>query len=300
MLLEDVKKEFMFHCQCRKLSERTIINYSHEIGYLLDFLSSEYEITETEEVRTEHIKKFLVKMQKAGRSVNYINDLLKAAKVFFKYAYEEQYTEKLITEKIHNAKGAKVIIRTFTDSEVKRMISYYDGNDYLSIRNKTILLMLIDTGIRLSELTGMQERQIKSDYIIIKGKGNKERVVPKSPMLGKWMIKYMNVRGAYFQYKAIPEYVFLSKTGKPLGSATIDKVVKEAGANSDISFDVRVSAHTFRHTYAQYQLRQGMDIYTLSRLLRHESISITQTYLNGIRDKEILAQGRKTSPLMNL
>lgn len=300
MLLEDVKKEFVFHCQYRKLSEKTIINYSHEIGYLMDFLAEEYQIADIEEVKPEHIKKFLVKVQRAGRTVNYMNDLLKASKVFFKYAYEEEYTEKLITEKIHNAKGAKVIIRTFTDNEVKRMISYYDGKDYLSIRNKTILLMLIDTGIRLSELTGMKESQIKDDYIIIKGKGNKERVVPKSPMLGKWLIKYMNVRKAYFLYRAIPENIFLSKNGKTLGSATIDKVVKEAGANSEVSFDVRVSAHTFRHTYAQYQLKHGLDIYTLSRLLGHESIAITQTYLNGIRDTEILEQGQKTSPLMNL
>ena len=58
--------------------------------------------------------------------------------------------------------------------------------------------------------------------------------------------------------------------------------------------------HTFRHTYAQCQLKNGLDIYSLARLLGHENISITQTYLNGIRDEEVLAQAQKTSPLMNL
>ena len=61
-----------------------------------------------------------------------------------------------------------------------------------------------------------------------------------------------------------------------------------------------VSAHTFRHTYAQFQLRAGLDLYSLSRLLGHESITITQTYLNGMRDKEILRQAQNTSPLMNI
>lgn len=300
MLLESVRKEFLFHCECRKLSVKTIGNYSKQIGYLLDYLKKEHGVEDIEKVEPAHIKGFLLKMQRANRTVNYLNDLLKAFKVFFRYAHEEGYTKTLITEKIKNAKGAKVIIRTFSEAEMKRLAQYYSGYDFLTIRNKLIILALMDTGIRLSELTSLTLEQIKGDYIIVKGKGAKERVVPKSPLLGKWLIKYLNVRESYFLYRAIPPNLFLSKNGKALGSATIDKVIKEAGEHSDISFDVRVSAHTLRHTYAQYQLRHGLDIYTLSRLLGHENIAITQTYLNGIRDTEVLSQGQKTSPLMNL
>ena len=61
------------------------------------------------------------------------------------------------------------------------MIDFYQGHDFLTIRNKVIMLILVDTGIRLSELTSLTEEQIKHDYIIIRGKGSKERVVPKSP-----------------------------------------------------------------------------------------------------------------------
>ena len=180
------------------------------------------------------------------------------------------------------------------------MSSYYQGHDFLSIRNKVILLTLMDTGIRLSELTGLTEEQLKFDYIIIRGKGNKERVVPKSPLLGKWLIKYLAVRKSYFAYRIIPDNIFLSKNGRPLTSTMIDRIVKEAGAACHVSPDIRVSAHTFRHTYAQFQLKAGLDIYSLSRLLGHENISITQTYLNGLRDKEVLQQAQHTSPLMNL
>ena len=161
-------------------------------------------------------------------------------------------------------------------------------------------MILIDTGIRLSEMINLTEEHIKSDHIIIKGKGAKERVVPKSPMLGKWLIKYVAVRGSYFLYKATPKNLLLNKYGRPLGIGGVDKVLKEAGKECDISKDVRISAHTFRHTYAQYQLKIGLDIYSLARLLGHESIAITQTYLNGIRDEEVISQAQKTSPLMNL
>lgn len=300
MLLTAVRDEFSFHCQSRKLSPRTIKNYTKQIDYLLRFLQEEKRTIHIEDVTSKDIKEFLVKMSKLGRSANYVNDLLKAYKVFFRYSFEENYTGENLTAKIRNVKKPKVIIRTFTESELKKMSNYYQGHDYLTIRNKVIMMMLIDTGIRLSELTGLTEEQIKFDYIIIHGKGNKERVVPKSPLLSKWLIKYLAVRKSYFAYRVIPDNIFLSKNGKPLTNTMIDRIVKDAGKGCDVSSDIRVSAHTFRHTYAQFQLRAGLDLYSLSRLLGHESITITQTYLNGMRDKEVLRQAQNTSPLMNI
>ena len=150
-------------------------------------------------------------MTKMGRKTNYVNDLLKCYKVFCRYAYEEGYTETLLTDGIHNQKKEKVILRTFSDAELKKLVNFYQGHDYLTIRNKVIMMLLIDTGIRLSELTGLTEEQIKMDYIIIHGKGNKERVVPKSPLLSKWLIKLMAVRKSYFAYQIIPKNIFLSK-----------------------------------------------------------------------------------------
>ena len=299
MLLNDVREEFAFHCQCRNLSPRTIKNYGKQIDYLIRFLQ-EKGIKHVLDGEPKDIKSFLLEMKRTKHTPNYINDLLKAYKVFFRYAYNEGYTETLLTEKIQNVKAPKVIIRTFSEQELKKLSNYYQGYDYLNIRNKVIMLLLIDTGIRLSELIGLTEEQLKYDYIIIRGKGAKERVVPKSPLLGKWLIKFLAVRKSYFAYHIIPDNIFLSRNGKPLTSTMIDHIVKEAGRACGVSEDIRVSAHTFRHTYAQYQLKNGLDIYSLSRLLGHESISITQTYLNGLRDKEVLKQAQNTSPLMNL
>lgn len=299
MLLNDVREEFAFHCQCRNLSPRTIKNYGKQIDYLIRFLQGK-GIKHVQDVEPKDIKSFLLEMKRTKHTPNYINDLLKAYKVFFRYAYNEGYTETLLTEKIQNVKAPKVIIRTFSEQELKKLSNYYQGYDYLNIRNKVIMLLLIDTGIRLSELIGLTEEQLKYDYIIIRGKGAKERVVPKSPLLGKWLIKFLAVRKSYFAYHIIPDNIFLSRNGKPLTSTMIDHIVKEAGRACGVSEDIRVSAHTFRHTYAQYQLKNGLDIYSLSRLLGHESISITQTYLNGLRDKEVLKQAQNTSPLMNI
>jgi integrase/recombinase XerD len=129
MLLSVVRDEFIFNCQCRKLSEKTIKNYSKQIDYLLNFLQQEKSIVEIEDVQPQHIKQFLVKMRQSGRKASYLNDLLKAFKVFFRYAYTEGYADTLLTERIHNAKGEKVIIRTFsTEDQIK--------DDYIIIKGK--------------------------------------------------------------------------------------------------------------------------------------------------------------------
>ena len=76
MLLIVVKDEFIFNCQCRKLSDTTVKNYEKQIGYLLNFLQQEKSIEEIEDVQPQHIKQFLLKMKQSGRKVSYMNDLL--------------------------------------------------------------------------------------------------------------------------------------------------------------------------------------------------------------------------------
>lgn len=159
MQLSDVRNEFTFHCQCRKLSPKTIKNYTKQIDYLLRFLNDEKGICHIEDVELRQIREFLLKMDRSGHTPNYVNDLLKAYKVFFRYAFEEGYTRSLLTEKIRNMKKPKIIIRTFSEQELKRMANYYQGYDYLTIRNKVVMLMLIDTGIRLSELINLTENR---------------------------------------------------------------------------------------------------------------------------------------------
>ena len=117
MLLATVKDEFVFHCQSRNLSPKTTKNYGRQIEYLFNYLAQEYQITHIEDVKPEYIKAFLLKM-KPNHTPNYLNDLLKAYKVFFRYAFNEGYTDTLITAKIHNVKAPKVIIRTFTEAEL--------------------------------------------------------------------------------------------------------------------------------------------------------------------------------------
>ena len=181
MLLTECLAEFVFNFQYRKLSPKTIRNYEKQVQYLLNYLQEEHDISQLEEVTSHHVKLFLTAISNKGRKPAYINDLLKAFKVFFRYLKDEGYTEKVVTDAVKNVKQPKVIIKTFSARDIKGIMAYYSGRDYLSVRNRTILALLFDPGIRINELIAMSEKQIFPDYILIHGKGNKERVVSKSP-----------------------------------------------------------------------------------------------------------------------
>ena len=96
------------------------------------------------------------------------------------------------------------------------------------------------------------------------------------------------------------DYVFLSKNGKRLTTEALGKFMKEAAEAVGVNPKVRVSLHTCRHSFAHQQLKNGLDLYSLSRLLGHESVSIKQRYLESIEDTQILTSARKTSVLANL
>ena len=301
MSLYELIHEFLFDCKVRELAETTIKNYERQLNKFRHFTRENYQVIQFEELKPIHVKEYISSLQDRGCKPAYINDLLKAVKCLCSYAQREGYSEEVLTKRIKNVKQPKVLIHTFNSKEIQRMVKYYNGNDYISIRNKMILMIFFDTGIRLSELINMKLDQIQDSYFIIYGKGRKERVVPKNPAVGKFLYKYLSARERFFVGKRFEEeYVFLTKNGKRLNNEAICVFMKEAANAVGVNPKVRVSPHTCRHTFAHQQLKNGLDLYSLSRLLGHESVSITQRYLESIEDTQILTAARKTSVLANL
>lgn len=300
MFMKSIVQEFIFDCQVRNLAPRTIRNYEKQLGYFVRYLKDAQGVEVLDDLRPIHIKQYVLILQNKKHKPAYVNDLLKAVKVLCRYAYEEGYTPELITKRVKYVKEPKVLIHTFSDDEIVRMVKYYDGNDYLSIRNRLMLMMLFDTGLRISEIIDMKPSQIRQGYFNVYGKGRKERVVPQNAIVSKWLIKYDRARDRYFARREAEDYYFLSKNGKRLTPEAVNRFMKKAATEIGINPLVRVSPHTCRHTFAHQELKNGLDLYSLSRLLGHESVSITQRYLEAVRDDQILTSARKTGVLANL
>lgn len=298
MNIKNCVKDYLIEIEIRKYTPKTLKTYRLKIGMFQRFCAEELDITDMEDVTMGTVKQYTQALMRKGHKGTYINSCLKCVKSFIQYCYEEDFGG-FNTKRggFKWVKQDKPVIKAFSKRDIKMLLDSCRGNDFLSLRDTAILTMFIETGIRCMELYSIKPSDIKDDYILIQGKGNKERYVPISPILKKALLRYDRVRESYFAYKAIEPFYFLSNRGRMLTNSGIEHMLRRRGEGIE---GVRVSAHTLRHTFAQQTLKNGVDLYSLSRLLGHESVAITQVYLHSLEDADIVKIAKQSSVLMNM
>lgn len=297
MKLEVLVKEYLIEIEVRKYTPKTIRGYRNGLNLFLRFCKENLKLEEIEDVTSTAVRQFSKYLTGAGRKGTYVNGLLKTIKSFLQYCYEEGYGGFNTKKNFKWCKEERPVIMPYKPSDVRQMLQSCKGYDFISVRDNAVLTILFETGIRCCELCCIQKEDIHDDFIVIQGKNHKQRVVPITPILQKALLRYENVAKQYFTLKSTDDYYFLSFHGKQLTNSAVEHIVKRHGAGIE---GVRVSPHTCRHFFAQQQIKLGTDLYTISRLLGHENIRITQTYLNSLRDDEVIQIAKQKSVLMNL
>ena len=302
MLLEDVLKEFLYDCQLRKLSERTIKGLRNNNKRLFWYLAKEFAVFELKDVKRVHVQAYITYLSESGHKETYVNGLIKSFRAFFLYCENEEYIAETPMKKVRFQKEELPVIVTFNSEEVKRMVSYYPAKTFLGQRNRLLMTMLLDSGIRNTELCDIQMEDIYENAIKIHGKGKKIRYVPLTPAINRELIRYLRLRENYIKdkYRYQVEYLFLSQKGKRLTPEAVERVVRECGQQCGVREHIRCSPHTCRHYYAQTQLKNGCDLFTVSKLLGHNNINITKRYLNSMELDDMMELAQKTTPLRML
>lgn len=303
MEINEVLEEYLLDCKIRNLSKKTISSYNYQIGIFVKYMETEFNEKDIVKVKKIHVKKYLLDLQETKKA-NYINQLLKTLKLLFRYAVEEDYLDKNVIDNVSYLKTERVLLNTFNDTEVANMIVHYAKNtDFISQRNKVIIEVFADCGLRAQEVRELKNENIYDNYIKFWGKGRKERIVPLSPYLSYSLKKYNRVKKGYFNnlriYREIEDYLFVSKSGNQLkNNVLLEKIVKDACNEVCVRDEIqRKSCHSLRHYYAQKLLKSGVNLYTISRLLGHSNIKTTQTYLNSLTNDEILKDVQGITPL---
>lgn len=292
-----ILEEFIYELKIQNYSKRTAGTYFYNVRLFVEYLK-EQAITEYSELRTVHLKEFVNYLQAKGYKSNYINVILKSVRAFFNYLVKEQYISTNPMNRIKFLKEDREVIHTFTEKEVARLLSVYSFKNYLEARNKLIIAFFVDTGMRLTELIKLQEDWIEDSVIRVFGKGSKWRYVPISPQLKKLIIRYQRIRQGYFErIGAIGGNFFLSRSGKELTPVMVQLIVKKAGKKARVREEIRCSPHTFRHYAIQSYLKQGLDVYSVSKLVGHENISVTNRYLLGLETEDIVERASYMSPM---
>jgi len=297
MKITTAAKEYLVEIEVRRYTPKTIRSYRYNLDLFLRYCEGTAGVTDMDEITLALVKQFALYMGARGKKGSYINGLLKVAKAFIQYCYEAEYGGFNTKRNFKWCKQEKAVIMAFKPDDVRSMMRSCRGGDFLNVRDAAILTTLFETGLRCWELCCIRSCDIHDDFIIINGKNHKQRVVPITPVLRKAMLRYDRVRDSYFTLKNTDDFYFLSFHGRQLTNSAVEHIIKKHGQGIE---DVRVSPHTCRHFFAQQQVKMGTDLYTLSRLLGHENVQITQTYLNSLRDDDLIAMTQQKSVLMNM
>lgn len=299
MLFTEVLEEYMYFCMEKGFTEKTMANKRLELGHFKRFILEKRAVTELESISIHDLKAYMRFKQQQGLKPQSIVTLIKVVKAFFSWCEKEEYLEENIAKKLTTPNVPKTVLKGFKEDEVKRMINAFTLKTYFEIRNKAIIAMLADTGIRSMEIRGLEVGDIRDTTILVHGKGNKERFVYVSPALKRILIKYERMKREYFKDKITTNHYFLSYKGSYLSNVGLQNIIIEAGKRAKVE-GKRCSPHTFRHFFAVQSLTRGnIDIYSLSRLLGHSDITITQRYLQTLQDEQLLEKAVASSPLMN-
>jgi integrase/recombinase XerD len=221
---------------------------------------------------------------------NTLHGYVRAIKGFLNWCAREDLISEKVPSRLEMPKREQKVIATFSKDDIQRLLAAASHGlpqyPWFAERDKAILMLLLDTGIRANELCDLtlDRVRISTDdaYIIVNGKGRKQREVGLGQRSRTQLHRYIH----RFRPQTLGElHVFLTRDHKPLHPEGLDRLLYRLRDETGIE-GVRVSAHTFRHTFACAYLMDGGDIYRLSRLLGHTSVVVTEMYLRAFNSRD--------------
>ncbi|MBA2339232.1 MAG: tyrosine-type recombinase/integrase [Pyrinomonadaceae bacterium] len=241
------------------------------------------------EIDKQSLKDFVIGMREANISPASCNVYIKAFNGYLIWLFENEY----IPEPLHikHLKAEKKIIKPFNDSQLKALITF-KPKKFCEHRLHTLLLLLIDTGVRIDEALSLRRNDVDFDslLVLVRGKGKKQRLIPFSLEFRKSLFKFLT--------KHSFDLVFCTRNGTRYSYVNCWRDFRILADKLGIE-GVRVSPHTIRHTFARNYLREDGNVFYLSRALGHTNIQTTKQYIE-VETEDLQEAHLKTSILSRL
>lgn len=257
----------------KNASPHTISNYKRDITYFMDFC----EGSDIKNIKANKIRSWLVQFHNKNYSKSTRSRKLSALKTFFKYLVREGYVKTNPVAGVSAPKRGSKLPQFLDRDKVVKLIEKPPNDTLQGLRDRAILETLYSSGIRVSELVGLNMERVDliGESIKVKGKGKKERIVPIGNHAAKAIIEYLDKRKMSAK-KSDNRAVFLNRFGDRLNARTVQRIVIKYMREAAISG--HISPHSLRHTFATHLLDAGADLRSVQELLGHENISTTQIY----------------------
>ncbi|MEB6062959.1 site-specific tyrosine recombinase XerD [Enterococcus gallinarum] len=262
----------------RGLSQNTRKSYERDLEQYLTFLTEQH-IKDWQAVDRVLILSFLQQLQQSGKSSATIIRMVSSLRRFHQFLRQERFTDHDPMQHIDSPKKQQKLPDTLSLSEVERLIETPDTKEVLGIRDRAILEVMYATGLRVSELIGLQLKDLHLSMGLLQttGKGDKERIVPLGDLAIQWIETYLEEARPFLTRKHPEEsHLFVNNHGKQLSRQGIWKNLKALVRKAGITKNV--TPHTLRHSFATHLLENGADLHTVQELLGHADISTTQIY----------------------
>ena len=281
---------FLSHLKLVKnASEHTLRNYAIDLATLKNFCLTKNEPASQEEeiplssIDRKLLRSFLAWCHDKGSSKRTIVRRLSSLRSFFTYCVREGLLQKNPMEDVDSPKLEKNLPITLSYDQVQKLFDQPDTTTYLGLRDRTMMELFYSSGLRVSELAGLNKEDLDTHHLLLKvrGKGRKERIVPITKNAEKWLTEYL-VNPKRFQHSDLHqpardhEAIFLNKLGSRLTTRSIDRLFEAYLKKSGLAGDI--TPHTIRHTIATHWLENGMDLKTIQLLLGHSSMATTTLY----------------------
>jgi integrase/recombinase XerD len=289
---------FVKDCELRNLRPQTVRFYQQELSAFFSGLREQG--IDTEKINPckfteEHVKEnVILYMRKTkGLRIVSINTRLRALRAFFNFLYKHKHVSNNPMENISLLKDRRRVVATFTKEQLSKLFKQPDLRTFTGLRDYTIMMLFLETGIRVNELTGLTLSDIRweDNLILIRNaKSYRERQVPMQKRMKEQLKKYIAIRG-YVETDAL--FVTIDQT--PLANKGVQERITKYGDLAKIK-DVRCSPHTFRHTFAKLSVQQGANIFELQTILGHTSMEIVKVYVN-LFGNDVKESHKKFSPL---
>lgn len=277
------------------LSENSVVSYRNDLHRYLHFIATTQGIKDLGGVTIQHIENYLEELAAMDLSASSVARNISSIRSFHEFAIVEDLADANPAELIDLPKKTKQLPEVLSPDEVAKILDIPNRETDVGIRNAAVLETLYATGMRVSELTGLELDNLffEIGFIRVVGKGNKERLVPVGEIAQSALEHYIEVVRPKYKSEKNPQKaknkIFLSQRGNPLSRMSIWNIVNDAAERSGIKKNVY--PHIFRHSFATHLLEGGADLRAVQEMLGHSSIITTEIYTHV--DRSMLRQVHK-------
>lgn len=293
--IDDLRDEFLARAHAKNLAPRTIERYQRHAGDFRDWCAA-HGIVTAAQLRSSDLDDYLVALHSFGAAPNTVHGAGQVVKSLARFGYRRGFFTEEISRDFELPKVPEIIIATFSDGQLHALLEAVDQRRWVGIRDRAIMILLLDTLARVSEITGLNLQDVDLDErcIRVMGKGRRERELPFGRVAAQALRRYQRTVSDH----TTGDPFFISRTGRRMTREGVASAMRTYARRAGIQ-GVRSSPHTLRHTGAKRFILSGSDVFTLQKLLGHRSLAMVRRYVE-LAAADIRVQHERHSPAHTL